>query len=210
MSFDFDFSQIPDDPTKIHQGGNRPVPGHGMVMITKWSEYTGAKGKAHELEFEIVAWNEPSSVARVHTENIFHQDTTGKGFPMKRMTALAMAAGLFNARDVAAWKAAGKAPQIDMQKLVGRPIMVELIEEKDQNDATKSYIRIGNIGLAFYHIRDPKVKDWPKNQALWNAHATTVGEWVTELKPASQPTATKKQEPAAAVAAGVDDPFGNV
>lgn len=203
MAFEFDFSQIPDDPTKIQDGnGDRVTPGRGMALITAWNEYGGAKGQAHEVELEIVAWTNGADLGKHHKENIFHKDTTGKGFPMKRITCLAMAAGLFDARDVQAWKAAGVAPEIDMTKLAGRPIMIELIEEPDKNDATKKYIRIGNIGLAFYHIKDARVKDWPRNQAIFNRCAAEVGEWITETK--SAPTKTT------AAAAASADPFAGV
>jgi hypothetical protein len=205
MAFEFDFSNVPEDPTKIQDGnGDRVAPGRGMALITKWEEYGGAKGQAHALELEIVAWSTPADVAKSHTENIFHKDSTGKGFPMKRMTCLAMAAGLFTANDVKAWKAANAAPEIDMLKLVGRPIMIELIEEADKNDATKKYIRIGNIGLAFYHIKDKRVEAWPKNQNIFNANAHKVGDWITETKPA----AAKAEKPPAKPADPAVDPFG--
>lgn len=205
MGFEFDFSQVPEDPTKIQDGnGDRVTPGKGMAIITVWNEYGGAKGQAHELELEIVAWSNSQDIAKTHKENIFHKDSTGKGFPMKRMTCLAMAAGLFTANDVKAWKAAGTAPEIDMQKLVGRPIMIELIEETDKDNATKKYIRIGNIGLAFYHIKDKRIEAWPKNQTIFNANAHKVGDWITETKPAA-----KTEKPAAtAAAASAADPFG--
>ena len=206
MAFDFDFSQIPDDPTKIQDGnGDRVTPGKGMALITGWNEYGGAKGLAHELELEIVAWTTPADIAKTHKENIFHKDNTGKGFPMKRMTCLAMAAGLFNAADVKAWKAAGNAPEINMEKLVGRPIMIELVEVIDEKDATKKYINIGNIGLAFYHIKDKRVESWPKNPSIYNVKAHMVGEWITETKPAA---AAKTTKPAAVTADAGADPFG--
>jgi hypothetical protein len=213
MAFEFDFSQVPEDPTKIQDGnGDRVTPGKGMAVINGWNEFGGAKGLAHELELEIVAWSNQEDIAKTHKENIFHKDSTGKGFPMKRMTCLAMAAGLFTANDVKAWKAAGKAPEIDMQKLVGRPIMIELIAEPDKNDATKTYIRIGNIGLAFYHIKDPRIAAWPKNQNIYNANAHAVGDWITETKPASAKTETKKAATAVAAATTGEsaDPFGGV
>lgn len=204
MGFEFDFSQVPEDPTKIQDGnGDRVTPGKGMAIITAWNEYGGAKGQAHELELEIVAWSNSQDIAKTHKENIFHKDSTGKGFPMKRMTCLAMAAGLFTANDVKTWKAAGTAPEIDMQKLVGRPIMIELIEETDKDNATKKYIRIGNIGLAFYHIKDKRIEAWPKNQTIFNANAHKVGDWITETKPAA-----KTEKPAVKPADPAADPFG--
>ncbi len=204
MGFEFDFSQVPEDPTKIQDGnGDRVTPGKGMAIITAWNEYGGAKGQAHELELEIVAWSNSQDIAKTHKENIFHKDSTGKGFPMKRMTCLAMAAGLFTANDVKAWKAAGTAPEIDMQKLVGRPIMIELIEETDKDNATKKYIRIGNIGLAFYHIKDKRIEAWPKNQTIFNANAHKVGDWITETKPPA-----KTEKPPAKPADPAADPFG--
>lgn len=204
MAIDFDFSSVPDDPSKIQDGGgDRVTPGRGMVLITKWGEYEGAKGEAHAVEMEIVAWTTPTDIAKTHTENIFHKDKSGKGFPMKRLTCLAMAAGLFNANDVKKWKTQGAAPEVDMSKIVGRPIMIELVEEVDQKDATKKYIRVGNIGLAMYHVKDQRVKDWPRNQSIYNRCAAAVGEWITETKPAAP-----KKETAAAAAS--EDPFAGV
>ena len=203
MGLAFDFSNV-GDPEKIHDGGTRAKPGRGMVVIKKWSEYTGAKGQAHELELEIVAWTDKDSVAVTHTENIFHTDKSGKGFPMKRLTCLSMAAGLFNANDVKQWQAQGSQPEIDMSKLVDRPVMIELIEEPDQNDATKTWIRIGNFGLAIYHIKDPRCKDWPRNTQIYNMNAAKVGDWVETAK-----AAPPKQQ-AASAGAAVDALFGNV
>lgn len=200
MGLDFDFDQCPEDPSKIQDGGgDRPTPGRGMVLITEWNEYTGAKGKAHELVYEIVAWTNPGDIAKQHKENIFHTDTTGKGFPMRRLTCLAMAAGLFNALDVIAWKKAGTKPQIEMSNIIGRPIMIELIEEPDEKNPTKTYIRVGGIGLAMYHIKDPRVKGWPVNQTIFNQNAAKVGDWVAETK--------KETRKPAAAAAGAVDPF---
>jgi len=207
MAFEFDFSQTPDDPTKIQDGfGGRVAPGRGMALISEWEEYGLYDSKAHKLGLEIVAWTVPSEVAKVHEEGIFHKDTTGKGFPMRRMTCLAMAAGLFTAEDVKKWKSAGTQPEIDMSKIVERPIMIELVEEPDSKDATKKYIKIGNIGLAFYHIKDPRVKDWPRNQSVYNRCAAVVGDWVTETNAAPSETKTAKRETAPAEA----DPFAGV
>ncbi len=202
MAIDFSFDNIPDDPSKIHEGnGDRVSPGRGMAIITAFNEYGGAKGQAHEVEFEIVAWTVSADVAKRHKENIFFTDSSGKGFPMKRLTCLAMAAGLFTANDVKKWKAAGTQPQMDMQKIVGRPIMIELVEEADKNDPTRKYIRVGNIGLAFYHIKDTKVAAWPKNQSVYNRSAAAVGDWITEAKPAPE----KKAD-----SVGTPDPFAGV
>jgi hypothetical protein len=208
MAFEFDFSNVPEDPTKIQDGnGDRVTPGKGMALITAWNEYGAANGQAHELELEIVAWSNSQDIAKSHKEKIFHKDSTGKGHPMKRMTCLAMAAGLFTANDVKKWKAAGSAPEIDMTKLAGRPIMIELIEEVDQKDATKKYIKIGNIGLAFYHVKDKRVEAWPKNQNIFNSKAHLVGDWITETKP-TESSPAKNEKPAAKTAATTADPFG--
>lgn len=202
MGIAFDFTSTPENPEDIHSGGGRPKPGRGMAIITKWSEYTGCNGKAHEVEFEIVAWTDKESVAMKHTENIFHEDRTGKGWPMRRMTCLSMAAGLFNANDVRRWKAEGSAPEIDMSPIEGRPVMIELIEVPDEKNPGKTFINIGNIGLGFWHCKDPKTKDWPRNQSVLNQHLAKIGEWVTEKK------ADTKAEPAkAAAGTGAADPF---
>lgn len=198
MALELDFSNI-GDPTKIHEGGGRPKPGRGMALIKNWSEYTGARGKAHELELEIVAWTDKDSVGQTHTENIFHEDKSGKGFPMRRMICLGMAAGLFNAHDVEEWKKHGM-QNVDFHLLVGRPVMVVLIEEPDKEDKSKTYIRVGEIGLGIYHIADPKTKDWPKNQGLVNRHLPEVGQWI-------ESTQASGNQPAAPAANAGANPF---
>jgi len=169
-----------------------------MVMITGWTEYGGANKQAHVLEFEICAWTAPNDVGKTHTENFFHTDRTGKGHPQKRFTCLAMAAGLFTAKDVKQWKAVGATPEIDMSKLVGRPIMIELVEQPDATDANKKYLNIGGYGLAMYHIKDDRVKEWPKRQSVFNQCAAMVGDWVSD-KPTAPPAAKKPS--------GEADPF---
>lgn len=203
MGIAFDFAGTPENPEDIHNGGGeRPKPGRGMAVITGWSEYTGASGKAHELELEIVAWTDQESVAKKHKENIFHTDTTGKGWPMRRMTCLAMAAGLFNANDVRRWKTEGSMPEIDMSQLEGRPIMIELVEVPDDRNAGKTFINIGNIGLGFWHCTDTKTKDWPKNQGILSRSSATIGQWIV-----SDQKAAAKQASKTSAASSSADPF---
>lgn len=186
MSFEFDLSNVPEDASRIQDGnGDRPTPGRGMAVIREWLEYGAVNGQAHKLALEIVAWTNAGDVGKFHDESIFHADRTGKGHPMKRMTALAMAAGLFTPADVARWKAERTNPKIDMQAMVNRPIMIELVEEVDQKDASKKYIRIGNIGLGFWHCQDPRTKDWPKAAAVLNRSLSVIGSWVTPTQTAS-------------------------
>lgn len=202
---DFNFDGIPDDPTKIQDGnGTRPKPGRGMVLITGWNEYGGAKGKAHELEFEIVAWTNKDDIGKQHSENIFHADTTGKGFPMKRLTTLAMAAGLLRPSLIKEAKAKRLTVELDMKNLVGRPIMLELVEEPDKDKPEKTYIRVGNIGLGMYHCKDKRVAEWPKNAQLLAANSALIGEWETETAPSTgtQPPAKRPEPPA--------DPFASM
>lgn len=199
IDFDFEFD---GDPEKLQDGGDRVKPGKGMAIITEWEEYSArSKGKAHAVRLEIVAWSDPSSVGMSHTEQIYHEDKSGKGFPMKRMTTLSMAAGLFTPADVKAWRQAGAKPSVNMQSLVGRPICVCLAEEPDKDNPGKKYIRVGNIGLGFYHIDDPRVQDWPKNQTVFNSKINLVGRYAPgETKAAKQrgsssPASQQQQSP---------------
>lgn len=193
---DMDFSKGPDNFTRPQEGFDKITPGRGMVLITAFNEYAGAKGKAHELELEIVAWTDPKCVAMTHRENIFFADNSGKGHPVKRLICLSMAAGLFNASDAQRWKEQNASPQFDMTKIIGSPIMIELVDEPDQNNPTRVYTKIGGIGLAFYHMKDPRVKTWPINQSVFNRMAASVGEWITDL-----PAVARKEE---------TDPFAGI
>lgn len=194
--FDFDFSAVPEDPSRLQDGGgDRPTPGRGMAIIRKWGEYEAVNGQAHLLQLEIVAWTAPADVGKIHDESIFHVDRSGKGHPMKRMTTLAMAAGLFTPADVARWKAEQVNPKIDMQAMLNRPIMIELAEEPDQKDPSKKYLRIGNIGLGFWHAMDPRTKDWPKSAAVLNRSMAVIGQWVTPSQVTTKPaTAPAKRD----------------
>jgi hypothetical protein len=207
--FDFDLSDMPDNPESIGSGGQRATPGRGMAIITGWEEYGGASGKAHKLTVELAAWSTPADVGKTHEENIFHQDTTGKGFPKRRMLSLAMAAGLTSPADYQRAKAEGQALRLDLQQLVGRPIMLELAEEPDQRDPSKKYIRVANIGLGWHHVNDPKVAAWPKDAASLQRLGITATAAPTAAPPA-KPVA-RPAPPAAPVPSNDDaDPFGNV
>lgn len=184
--FEFDLSNVPEDASRIQDGSSeRPTPGRGMAVIREWVEYGAVNGQAHKLALEIVAWTTPADVGKMHDESLFYQDRTGKGHPMKRLTCLAMAAGLFTPADVARWKAERKNPSIDMQAMVNRPIMIELVEEPDQKDPSKKYLRIGNIGLGFWHCQDPRTKDWPKNASVLNRSLAVIGSWTTATQTAT-------------------------
>jgi len=203
MTFDFDFAELDgigaSDPFAINTGGNgRPSPGCGLVQILGWSEYTGANGKAHELEFELIAWSVADDVGKTFTENIFHADNSGKGWPKKRMLCLAAVTGLLTPAAVQAAKAAGQAISLDMQQLVGRVMMVELIEEPSQNDPTKSYLKVGGAGVAMYHCDDHRCAKWPKNEAVIAAKRDLIGTLprsTAAAAPQSKPATTQAVKP---------------
>lgn len=206
MGMQMDFSGI-SNPDDLQSGGNRPKAGRGMAMISKFDEY-GGKGGAHEMELEIIAWSDKDSETLTHTVRIPTKDNTGKGHPQKVMAALGIAGGLFMPPDIAAWNEAGEAPEIDFTLLEGRPIMVQFVEEpkKDANDKPipgESWLNVGSFGKAFFHIMDPRVKDWPVNQGIYNSNAAKVGEYRPVGEPAAKESA-KADQPAQP-----DNPFAN-
>jgi hypothetical protein len=210
--YDFDLSDMPDNPDSIGSGGQRATPGRGMAIITGWEEYGGASGKAHKLTVELAAWSTPADVGKTHEENIFHADTTGKGFPKRRMLSLAMAAGLTSPAEYQRAKANGEALRLDLQKLVGRPIMLELAEEADQRDPSKKYIRVANIGLGWHHPLDPKVAAWPKDAArLQRLGITATAPAKPSAPPPQQQQVTARPAPPAKPVAASDDadPFAD-
>ena len=203
MAIRVDFSKAPDSASHIHDGnGDRVSPGRGMAIIKEFNEDGGAKGQAHELVLEIAAWSVDADRAKVHKENIFTEDKSGKGWPMRKLIALALASGLFSQSDYAEFKKNDATPDLDFSKVIGRPIMIELVEEPRMKDPSKMDIKIGNAGLGYYHIKDTKCKDWPKNAGIYNQNAAIVGDWTTEKK------ATEK--PATKAAASSDDAFAGV
>jgi hypothetical protein len=206
--FDFDLSDMPENPESIGSGGQRATPGRGMAIITAWEEYGGASGKAHKLTVELAAWSTPADVGKTHEENIFHADTTGKGFPKRRMLSLAMAAGLTSPAEYQRAKANGEALRLDLSKLVGRPIMLELAEEADQRDPSKKYIRVASIGLGWHHPLDPKVAAWPKDAArLQRLGITATAPVKASAPPPQQQVTARPVSPVKPLANDDPDPF---
>jgi hypothetical protein len=210
--FDFDLSDMPDNPDAIGSGGGRPTPGHGMAIITAWNEYCQeSNGQAHELAFEIVAWTTPADVGKTHEEWIYHADKTGKGFPKRRMLSLVMAAGLVTPAQYQRAKASGQPLALDLQQLVGKPIMVKLAEEPSTKDPSKMYLKVANIGLGWHHPLDPKVAAWPKDAArLQRLGITATAAAKPSAPPAQQQVTRPPAPPAKPVAASDDaDPFAD-
>ena len=204
MAIRVDFSKAPDSASHIHDGnGDRVTPGRGMAIIKEFNEDKNLNGyMAHEVILEIAAWSVDADRAKVHKESIFLSDDSKKGWPMRRLIALALASGLFSQSDYAEFKKNDATPDLDFSKVIGRPIMIELTEEARKKDPSKTDIKIGNAGLGFYHIKDTKCKDWPKNAGIYNQNAAIVGDWSTEKKATDKPS-TK-------AAAASDDAFAGV
>ena len=192
------------DPEKIHDSGGWPNPGHGMVLITNWDEFGGANSQAHVLHFDIAAWSNQEDVGKSYKENFFFEDKTGKGHPNRRFMALAVAAGLITVEELKAAREKKVSPDIDFSKLIGRPIMVVL-----EHAEGKKFLNVGEIGLAMYHIHDPKIATWPKNTGLVAQKTALVGNPFANTKKASaatqQPKQTTQQTTTAPPAAPADD-----
>lgn len=207
MGLGIDLSQVDEgNINSLHKGGgNRPSPGRGMVIVTGWQDYGAANGNAHKLSMEIVAWSDESSIAQTTDQSIFHADRKGTGHPQKIMIALGLAGGLFTARDIQMWKAAGQSADIDYCDLIGRPIMVQLVEEPDRVDPGKTWLNVGYYGKGYFHCKHPEVADWPKNQSILNKHAATIGDWVVLGESTPEPP---QPVPAASASASAN-PFGD-
>jgi len=99
---------------------------------------------------------------------------------------------------VQAAKSAGQAISLDMQQLVGRVMMVELIEEPSRNDPTKSYLKVGGAGVAMYHVDDHRCAKWPKNEAVIAAKRDLIGTLprpAAAAAPQSKPATTQAAKP---------------
>lgn len=213
-----DFGFLPDDPDKLQSSMGAVAPGKGMALIKGFSMYTGGKGSyagtQHELELEIVAWSDQGSLGATHTEGIWHADKEADGSDKKKnyaaqIATLVCAAGLLKLADLKLMSM----QQIDVAefyaKLIDRPVMIEIASRPKKDDPTKVYNNIAQYGRAIFHMKDPRVKDWPRNTTIFNANAHKVGEWVTDAKPAAKTAApAAKTEKPAAPAAPTADPFG--
>ena len=193
----FEFNPTDGDPFAFNSGaaGGRPSPGCGLVQIIGWSEYTGANGKAHELECEIIAWPNADDRGKTFTELIYHEDRSGKRWPQKRMACLAAVTGLLTPGMVAVAKSNGTTVSPDMAQLPGRIMFVELIEEPWQSDPNKTSLKIGGAGMAWYHVDDPRCIRWPKNDGVIAAKRSLIGHLHQDelvqpkTKPAQRPAA---------------------
>lgn len=199
MTFEFDLTD--GDPFSFNSGaaGGRPSPGCGLVQIINWSEYTGANGKAHELECEIIAWPNADDRGKTFTELIYHEDRSGKRWPQKRMACLAAVTGLLTPQMVAAAKANGTPVAPNLAQLPGRIMFVELIEEPWQSDPTKTSLKVGGAGMAWYHVDDPRCVRWPKNDGVISAKRHLVGSLP---QPDDKPAPQAAPQPAAPAASG--------
>ena len=193
----FEFDPTDGDPFAFNSGaaGGRPSPGCGLVQIIGWSEYTGANGKAHELECEIIAWPNADDRGKTFTELIYHEDRSGKRWPQKRMACLAAVTGLLTPGMVAVAKSNGTTVSPDMAQLPGRIMFVELIEEPWQTDPNKTSLKIGGAGMAWYHVDDPRCIRWPKNDGVIAAKRSLIGH--LHQDELVQPKAKPAQQPAA-------------
>lgn len=208
-----DFGFLPDDPDKLQSNMGAVAPGRGMALITGFSMYSGGKGSyagtQHELELEIVAWTDQNCVAATHTEGIWHADKEAEGSDKKKnyaaqIATIVCASGLLKLADLKKMSM----QQIDTEefykKLIGRPVMIEIAARPKKDDPTKVYHNIAQYGRAIFHVKDPRCKDWPKNQTIYNGKAHIVGDWITETKPAAKTEKTA----ATTAAASTSDPFG--
>jgi hypothetical protein len=173
--------------------GNRPKAGRGLVRIKAFNEWGGHRG-GHEIEFEIQAWTDESSVGKIHKETIFLHDASRGDVDYCTITILCIlqATGIITPADCEAARTSGTELELDTAALSGKLIFCALEERKDKKDATKSYTNVGSMGKAYYHIEDPRCLGWPVNQGILNQNAGKSGKW-TPLTPAE--TAAK---PAAA------------
>ncbi len=212
-----DFGFLPDDPDKLQSNMGAVAPGRGMALITGFSMYTGGKGSyagtQHELEVEIVAWSDQSCVAATHTEGIWHADKEAEGSDKKKnyaaqIATLVCASGLLKLSDLKRMSMQEIDNEDFYKKLIGRPVMIEIALRAKKDDPTKTYHNIAQYGRAIFHVKDPRCKDWPKNQNIFNAKAHMVGDWITETKPAATSSAKTEKLAAKTAAASTADPFG--
>lgn len=201
MGLQIDLSQT-GEPEKLHDQPGRVEPGCGMALIQKFEEYTQG-GSAHDIHLEIVAWTVPDEVGKVHQQSLWMTDRSGKGWPMKVLTNLAIASGLWTADQVRQMQQSGNYGEFDPQEMVGRPVMVRLVEEPDNRDPSKVYVKIGGVGIDVFNLNDPKAADFPRHAGLFNQWSPKIGFKNNAPNP-------KPATGTAGAANPKSDPFANV
>ncbi len=204
MALNLNLRKVTGDMDSLKNNAFKETPpGRGMVLVKKFGEYSHQKTGAHELTLEIVAWTNPEGIGQEHTELIFPEKdaSSEEDRCVARLVKIAIATGIITPKE--AEDARNGAGELDLDltsALVDRPMFVEIVKRKGKDD--KEYTNIGEGGFAYYHVKDPRVADWPKHAALINQNLAVVGEWQPlrkdapsakpmEKKPAANPFAAK-------------------
>lgn len=179
MALNLNLGRIKGPMDELKNTAFAEVPaGRGMVLLKEFKEYGFTKGRnpGHELHLEIVAWTDPAGVAQMHREIIFEDDgSRDDDICAAKLMRIAIAVGLFTPAQAEQMKATGTL-ELDLNAAQNRPMFCEIIKRKDK-DGVKEYTNVAEGGFAYFHVKDPRCKDWPKHAMLLNQSLALVGEW---------------------------------
>ena len=202
MGFSFD---APGGDQLNGDDGNRiGEPGTFHLVITSVKEGEGPSGKPIDgftFEADVLGGTVEGCAGKAHRETLFAPNLSGsdaaQAMARKKLAAFFIATGVMIPDQL------GKSVDIDVDKAIGKQLIVDLERQKDKDEKGKYTIPTKYVQTAYaniYHVDDPDVKDIPKNaEALgMRDDADKHGpEWFAfKAKKGAQPT------PAAAGASG--------
>jgi hypothetical protein len=139
-------------------------PGTYHVIIEDVKVGVGPRGNAFEgatVQLSVLAGTVESEVKKTFNHMIGFPKATDKDggkFRTKVLSKFLLAANQVTPADK------GKKIAVDPERLIGQQLVVT-IDHGKKNDDGKSFLEIDNGGLAVYHVDDPNVAAFPKDQA---------------------------------------------
>lgn len=135
------FDLMVDDVDLDRVGGKEKVqPGSYHMLVESVDEDGGEKGEM-VVELQILRGTTPNMEGKMYEEKFSKEY---KEWPLRKLTAFAIAARLVTKEELKAAKASGKAPKIEWTQAVGRSICIEL-ENNEYNGKTYTRLAWDNI-----------------------------------------------------------------
>lgn len=185
-SFEF---EVADDFEGESSFVSHPGTYHAIVEDVKVG--VGPRGNAFEgstVAVSVLAGNPADEAKKTFNHMLGFPRATDKDggkFRTKVMSKFMLAVNQINPAD------RGKKATFDASKIVGQQFVMEIVHGRP-NDQGKSYLEVGNGGLAVYHVDDPHVATVPKDQAalqLIPAALRHDAKWFEQVYTKAKPAA---------------------
>lgn len=176
-------------------------PGHYHFIVTKVNEGAGPSGTmidGFSFELDALGGTVEGVLGKIRTETLFMPDLSQSD--KSQLAARRKLAAFFIAADLMKPSDLGKPCNIDVAKVVGRQIIIELEREMEKDTEGKytkptRFLRIAYSNI--YHVDDPAVAKVPKNMDAFNMREAAYKHDVEYFAPLrKQPLKAKQSAPA--------------